>query len=102
MLFHPALSIAFILPAAPGPAPNADDLVPRSDAEKLAVQLGHSIGAARQCALGDRADADRAKAEALISNASEADNLDSYDVLTLFRDAIREGRDAVLDHTMTC
>jgi hypothetical protein len=102
MLFHPALSIALVLAAAQAPAPAPDDLVPRSNAERLAVQLGHSIGAARQCALGDRADAARTKAEAMITNASDQDNLDSYDMLQRFREAIQEGREAVLDRTMTC
>ena len=92
---------AILLVAGPAPAP-APDLVPRSNAENLATQLGHSIGAARQCAMGERADAALAKATQMVDQAAVEESMDSLDLNDRLHEAVSEGRDAVLDGTMTC
>jgi hypothetical protein len=102
MLPHSALSFAAILlVAGPAPAP-APDRVPRSDAEKLAMQLGHSVGAAKECALGERADAAMAKAIRMVHQAAEAENMDTLDMNDRLHDAMQEGREAILNRTMSC
>ena len=102
MLPHIVLPVtAVLLVAAPVPAP-APDPVPRSNAEQLATQLGHSVGAAKECALGERADAAMAKATQMVDRAAEAENMDTLDMNDRLHEAMQEGRDAVLNRTMSC
>src|ERR1700682_3135684 len=100
MIAPPVLSLtAVLLVAGPPPAPIA---VPLGNAEQLATQLGRSIGAARECAMGDRADAALAKATQMVDHAAAEEGVDSLDMNDRLHEAVREGREAVLDRTMTC
>ena len=55
----------------------APEIAPQANAEQLATQLGLSMGAAKECAMGDRADAAMAKATQMVDQAAAAENTDS-------------------------
>lgn len=100
MIAFPALSLAAVLLVADPVA--APDAVPVSKAEQLATQLGRTIGAARQCALGERADAALTKATGMVDQAAAEGSEDSLDMNDRLHEAISEGRNAVLDGTTSC
>jgi hypothetical protein len=109
----PVAALLLVADPAPNPAPDAappplaQPLQPQApqqtQAQQLATALGRTVGEAKECAVdADRTDAAIARAETMVSNAGEQDGEDEMALDDLFHEAMEEGRDAVLDETVSC
>jgi hypothetical protein len=68
----------------------------------LALALGHIVGGARECALGERANAAQVKAQHLIDHQAFEDGVSPLDMGDHFHAAIQNGRNAVLEQRLSC
>jgi hypothetical protein len=99
----PALSLAAVLLVAdPAPAVIAPGTPYLSPSLALALELGRIVGGARECALGDRANAAQVKAQNLIDHQAFEDDVSPLDMGDHFHAAIQAGRNAVLEQRLSC
>src|ERR1700734_4163293 len=102
-MIMPALSLAAVLLVAdPAPAVIAPDPPYISPSLALALELGRIVGGARECALGDRANAAQVKVENLIDHQAFEADVSPLDMGDHFHAAIQDGRNAVLEQRLSC
>jgi ElaB/YqjD/DUF883 family membrane-anchored ribosome-binding protein len=92
-------------PQAIAPAPGTlppQDQTPQGQARALALNLGHTIGVAMECAVGQDMDNAESKAEQMVDQAANNAHEDPMELEDRFHDAMAEGRDQVLDNQADC
>lgn len=108
MLVPPGLPLAFIiLTGAPAQQPLLDEpppgqALPQDPAQALAIQLGHTIGAAMECAVDPDVDGAEAHAEQMLNQAAANADEDPIALDDRFHDAMAEAREQVLDNQANC
>jgi hypothetical protein len=78
------------------------EALPTDQARTLALQLGHTIGVAMECATGQDLDGIEAQAEHQVDEAATNAHEDPMELEDRFHDAMAEGRDQVLDNQADC
>lgn len=111
MFLPPALPVALlILAGAPAQAPLLDEAqpvapgqgLPQNQAQALAVQLGHVVGTAMECAVDRNLDGAEAQAEQMVNTAAMNAGEDPIQLDDRFHDAMAEAREQVLDNQGNC